>query len=79
MNPFFLALRWFAMALLLSGIGANALAAGYYAQAGKVYDVGGQEIQIRGINHFGFNTDILLPQLLWTMGWKEQIESCRSG
>ncbi len=78
MNPIFRALRWFTIALLLSGAGANALAAGYYAQAGKIYAAGGQEIQVRGINHFGFNSDILQPQFLWAMGWKEQIAQIKS-
>ena len=58
-------------ALLL--VSANVVVAGYSAQNGKVYDVGGNEIQLRGINHFGFNTLILQPQYLWQMGWKEQI------
>ena len=77
MNPIFRSLRWLAI-VLLCATGTHALAAGYYAQAGKIYDASGQEIQIRGINHFGFNTDILLPQFLWTMGWKEQIAQLKS-
>ncbi|MGB5080439.1 MAG: hypothetical protein WBO23_06825, partial [Burkholderiales bacterium] len=35
---------------------ANPTAAGYFVQSGKVFDASGQEIQIRGINHFGFNS-----------------------
>ena len=51
----------------------NAVAAGYMAQNGRLYDAGGNEIQLRGISHFGFNAPILQPQYLWQMGWKEQI------
>ena len=57
---------------------ANAAASGYYTQAGKIYDLGGHEIQIRGIAHFGFNDSILQPEYLWEMGWKEQIAQIKS-
>lgn len=53
-------------------------ASGYSTRAGKIYDPNGQEIQIRGISHFGFNTRILQPQYLWAMGWKEQIAQIKS-
>jgi aryl-phospho-beta-D-glucosidase BglC (GH1 family) len=53
-------------------------AAGYYAQGGKIYDPSGQEIQVRGVSHFGFNALILQPQYLWAMGWKEQIAQIKS-
>lgn len=56
----------------------TATAAGYFAQAGKIHDAGGLEIQIRGINHYGFNATILQPQFLWAMGWKEQIAQMKS-
>ena len=49
------------------------MAAGYYALAGKIYDPSGVEIQLRGVSHFGFNAQILQPQYLWAMGWKQQI------
>lgn len=69
-----------AMALLAIASSASlpAGAAGYYAQSGKIYDATGQEIQIRGINHFGFNATILQPMYLWQMGWKEQIAQIKS-
>lgn len=51
----------------------NVFAAGYFAQAGKIHDASGQQIHVRGISHFGFNAEILQPQYLWAMGWKEQI------
>jgi aryl-phospho-beta-D-glucosidase BglC (GH1 family) len=61
--------------LLFSG---NAIAAGYYVANGKIYESNGQEVQIRGINHHGFNSPILQPQYLWAMGWKEQIAQIKS-
>ena len=57
---------------------ANATTAGYFVQAGRIYDPSGQEIQIRGVNHHGFNSPILQPQHLWNMGWKEQIAQIKS-
>ena len=65
------------VALVVASI-SNSPAAGYFAQAGKIYAANGQEIQIRGISHFGFNTRILHPQHLWDMGWKEQIAQIKS-
>jgi len=44
----------------------------YTARAGKLY-AGDAEIQLRGISHHGFNGSLLLPQLLWIQGWKEQL------
>ena len=35
-------------AILMVVASANATAAGYFTQAGKIYDPGGQEIQVRG-------------------------------
>ncbi|NJO13292.1 MAG: hypothetical protein HC872_07330 [Gammaproteobacteria bacterium] len=54
-------------------LGCDAFAAGYHVANGKIYDPNGQEVQVRGISHFGFNAPILQPQYLWAMGWKEQI------
>lgn len=50
---------------------------GYHVRAGQVHDREGRPIQLRGINHFGFNAPILQPQFLWKMGWKEQIAQIR--
>jgi aryl-phospho-beta-D-glucosidase BglC (GH1 family) len=58
--------------------GGNAIAAGYYVANGKIYESNGQEVQVRGINHHGFNSPILQPQYLWAMGWKEQIAQIKS-
>jgi len=58
--------------------GCDAVAAGYYVANGKIYEPNGQEVQVRGISHFGFNATILQPQYLWAMGWKEQIAQIKS-
>jgi aryl-phospho-beta-D-glucosidase BglC (GH1 family) len=58
--------------------GCNAVAAGYHVANGKIYEPNGQEVQVRGISHFGFNATILQPQYLWAMGWKEQIAQIKS-
>lgn len=50
---------------------------GYHVRAGRVHDPEGRPVQLRGINHFGFNAPILQPQFLWKMGWKEQIAQIR--
>ena len=77
-SPLYRACQLFAALFIVVAISGNATAAGYYAQAGKLYDASGQEIQIRGINHYGFNATILQPQFLWAMGWKEQIAQIKS-
>lgn len=56
----------------------DAATPGYYTLAGKIYNAGGQEIQVRGLSHFGFNATILQPEYLWQMGWKEQIAQIKS-
>jgi endoglucanase len=65
-------------ALVLTLATASTLAAGYTTQAGKILDRSGQELQVRGISHYGFNALILQPQFLWAMGWKEQIAQIKS-
>ena len=77
-SPLYRACQLFAALFIVVAISGNATAAGYYAQAGKLYDASGQEIQIRGISHYGFNATILQPQFLWAMGWKEQIAQIKS-
>ncbi|MDP9139898.1 MAG: cellulase family glycosylhydrolase [Pseudomonadota bacterium] len=64
--------------LLALTLAPTANAAGYSTQGGKIYDAAGQEVQVRGVSHFGFNADILVPQYLWEMGWKEQISQIKS-
>lgn len=63
---------------LLAAAAAGASAAGYTARDGRIYDPAGQELQLRGISHFGFNAPILQPQFLWAMGWKQQIAQIKS-
>lgn len=65
-------------AILLMLASASVLAAGYSAQAGRIVDPAGKELQIRGVSHYGFNALILQPQYLWAMGWKEQIAQMKS-
>jgi aryl-phospho-beta-D-glucosidase BglC (GH1 family) len=57
----------------LASLSGAASAAGYSVREGRLYDAAGSEIQLRGVSHHGFNSEILQPQYLWTMGWKEQI------
>lgn len=57
---------------------ADLLQPGFHVYQGRIYTPQWQELQIRGINHFGFNTPILQPEYLWRMGWKQQIEQIKS-
>ncbi len=66
------------LVIVVAVLSSNVMAAGYFSQAGKIYDANGLEIQIRGISHFGFNGTTLQPQFLWAMGWKEQIAQIKS-
>jgi len=66
------------VAFVLATVAMSATAAGYFTQAGKICDATGQELELRGVNHFGFNATILQPQFLWAMGWKEQIAQIKS-
>jgi aryl-phospho-beta-D-glucosidase BglC (GH1 family)/lysophospholipase L1-like esterase len=76
---FYRTFRAFSLVVLFTiAATTNAIAAGYFAQTGKIYDAQGQEIQIRGVSHYGFNATILQPQYLWAMGWKEQIAQIKS-
>ena len=63
---------------IFSTFTVTAAVPGYYAQGGKIYEAGGAELQIRGISHFGFNADVLQPEYLWEMGWKEQIAQIKA-
>lgn len=63
---------------LLALLASHVSAAGYHTQGGKIYDSSNQEIQLRGISHYGFNATILQPQFLWAMGWKQQIAQIKS-
>jgi aryl-phospho-beta-D-glucosidase BglC (GH1 family) len=73
-----LVVRGMVLLVGLLGLGMQSHAAGYQAQAGRIYDAAGQEVQLRGISHYGFNAVILQPQFLWAMGWKEQIAQIKA-
>ena len=49
----------------------------FTTRAGKLY-ADATEIQLRGVSHFGFNAQILRPQFLWAMGWREQIAQIKA-
>jgi len=54
-------------------------AQGFHAFIGKLYDSAGKEVQLRGISHQGFAAyDVLRPQYLWQMGWKQQLAQIKS-
>lgn len=76
-GPVYRAFQAFAVVFLLA-MTTNAMAVGYVTQAGRIYDARGQEVQVRGVSHYGFNATILQPQFLWAMGWKEQIAQMKS-
>lgn len=63
---------------LLACASVPAQAVGYSTRGGRILDRAGAELQIRGISHFGFNAEILQPQYLWSMGWKQQIAQIKS-
>jgi aryl-phospho-beta-D-glucosidase BglC (GH1 family) len=52
--------------------------AGYSVQGGRIHDPSGRVLPIRGINHFGFDSTILVPQYLWEMSWKGQIAQIKT-
>jgi endoglucanase len=60
------------------GLLGNLLSPGYHVIGGHIYRPDGLELEIRGINHFGFNSTILQPEYLWQMGWKQQIDQIKS-
>ena len=66
------------LAMCLSLAAGAVQASGYSASNGKLYDPAGQELQVRGISAFGFNSTILQPQYLWEMGWKAQIDQIKA-
>jgi len=50
---------------------------GFQAVSGQIVDAAKNTIQIRGLNMYGFNADILIPQYLWQMSWKAQIQQVK--
>lgn len=65
------------LALSACGGKADKLIPGYTASQGQVFDANGDAIQLRGINMFGFDSAILIPQYLDVMGWKQQIQQVK--
>ncbi len=46
---------------------------------GQIKNADNQTIQIRGINLYGFNAhDTLIPEFLWAMDWKEQLNQVKA-
>lgn len=66
-----------AIVALSAAIAFPAHGAGYTVEGNRILDPGGRPVQLRGINHFGFNDTILVPEYLWQMGWKQQITQIR--
>jgi aryl-phospho-beta-D-glucosidase BglC (GH1 family) len=68
----------FLFAFLLGLASAQAHSAGYEVRNGRIVDPAGREVRIRGINHFGFNDQILVPEYLWEMSWRAQIAQIKA-
>jgi endoglucanase len=47
--------------------------AGYRVQNGRIYDANDQEIQLRGVNWFGFQQNDYIVHGLWTRNWRSMI------
>jgi endoglucanase len=47
--------------------------AGYRVQNGRIYDANDQEIQLRGVNWFGFQQNDYTVHGLWARNWRSQI------
>ena len=53
--------------------------AGYRVQSGRIYDSSNQEIQLRGVNWFGFQeTRDYIVHGLWTRNWRSQIKQMKN-
>ena len=52
----------------VTAFSCNSMAIGYSAVGGKILDPSGNEIHLRGVSHYGFNTPILQPQYLVLSG-----------
>ena len=50
----------------------------YQVNGGKVIDDSGQEIQLRGVNLFGFETENHVVHGLWSRNWKEMIAQIKA-
>lgn len=63
-------IRWLAAALLM--LGASAAVAGYSVEDGQILK-DDRPIQLRGVNWFGFETELYAPHGLWKRNWREMI------
>lgn len=53
--------------------------AGYRVQSGRIYDSSNQEIQLRGVNWFGFQeTRDYIVHGLWKRNWRSQIKQMKN-
>lgn len=64
--------------LLLVTVPLSARGVGYHVAHGQILDDHDRVIELRGINHHGFDSEILIPQYLWSMGWREQLAQIRT-
>lgn len=67
----------FLVCLLVATL-ATPVQAQYTVQAGKIYDNLGREVQLRGVNWFGFETDTYAPHGLWARNWQKMIAQMKS-
>lgn len=49
----------------------------YRVANGQIYDEHGNVVQMRGLNMFGFDSDIMIPQYLWEMNWRDQLRQVK--
>lgn len=59
---------------LLAGLGVSTAAqAGYLVQGGQIYDQSGKRVQLRGVNWFGFETEVKVAHGLWARNWRDML------
>ncbi|MEM9615102.1 MAG: lytic polysaccharide monooxygenase [Actinomycetota bacterium] len=55
--------------------GGPGLGDGYWSTSGDaLVDAGGDQVSIRGVNWFGFETASYMPHGLWTRNWEEMVD-----
>lgn len=74
MEPFRVMRKFLFLILML----ACAPAFSYSVSGGRLYDATGQEIQLRGLNWFGAETEIHVVNGLWARGYKDMIAQMKS-
>ena len=63
---------------LLFGSAVVTPALAYSVVKGRIVDAQNRDVQLRGLNWFGFETDTLSPHGLWARNWKEQLDQMQS-